>query len=164
MYSLNSLQNFYGLAIRQNQMNLNYMERAIGAILYHCSGNGDKEIRHQFYPKTKDSWCKFQLERLNNTSNHKDRISLPRSIKHVLEPIFRDLSSDSLHPNVCMARHKTPMKPVASWEHSFWGGQRLEFSDNETIFPTKTLPFPDLIFMTQYDRELKTNNEKNLID
>ena len=58
----------------------------------------------------------------------------------------------------------TIYQSVASWEHSFWGGQRLEFSDNETIFPTKTLPFPDLIFMTQYDRELKTNDEKNLID
>ena len=54
----------------------------------------------------------------------------------------------------------TMPNPVASWEHSFGGGQRLEFSDNETISPTKTLPFPDLNFMIQYDRELKTNDEK----
>ena len=28
-------------------------------------------------------------------------------------------------------------QPVAPWEHSFWGGQRFKFSDDETIFPTK---------------------------
>ena len=26
---------------------------------------------------------------------------------------------------------------VAPWEHSFWGGQRFKFSEDETIFPTK---------------------------
>ena len=35
---------------------------------------------------------------------------------------------------------------MAPWEHSFWGGQRLEFSDKETIFPTKpTAVNPPLI-------------------
>ena len=72
---INTLQNFYGLAIRQNQGNLANMKRAIGAILYHCSNIPDKEIRHQFCPKTKDSWCKWQLDKLNNTSHHKDRIN-----------------------------------------------------------------------------------------
>ena len=34
---------------------------------------------------------------------------------------------------------------MAPWEHSFWGGQRFKFSDNEIIFPTKPTAVNPLI-------------------
>ena len=136
---INSMQNFYGLAIRQSYMNLNDMKRAVGAILYHCSDISDKEIRHQFCPKTKDSWCKWQLDRLNNTSNHKDRISLPLPIKHVLEPIFRDLSSDSLLSKCLQGKKQNPNEASNAliWQRCpkeiYVGREILEIAVNSSV-------------------------------
>ena len=136
---INTLQNFYGLAIRQNQGNLANMKRAIGAILYHCSNIPDKEIRHQFCPKTKDSWCKWQLDKLNNTSHHKDRINLSLAIKHLLEPIFRDLSSDSL---LSKCLHGKTQNPNEAFNACIWqrcpkevyvGRDALEIAVNSSV-------------------------------
>ena len=49
--AINNLQNYMGLAIRQNIGDLNAMKLNIGAILYHYSD-----------ADTPDSWCKFQQD------------------------------------------------------------------------------------------------------
>ena len=46
---INSLQNFYGIAIRENQGKLYQMKKAVDAILYHCTDFEDDEKRHQYY-------------------------------------------------------------------------------------------------------------------
>ena len=56
-----------GLAIRQNIGDLNAMNLNIGAILYHYSDANTPDGPHQFCPKTTDSWCKFQQDKLNGT-------------------------------------------------------------------------------------------------
>ena len=93
---INSLQNFYGIAIRQNSDDLYQMKKAIGAILYHCTKFDDPVFRHRMCPTTKFSWCKFQKDKLNGTTTHKDKISLPKWIHEILQPIFVNLSSDEL--------------------------------------------------------------------
>ena len=66
---INSMQNFYGLAIRQNCESLYLMKKAIGAILWHCTKfdeddekdeNDREEYRHRFCPQGSASWCKFK--------------------------------------------------------------------------------------------------------
>ena len=47
---INSLQNFYGIVIRENQGQLYKMKKAVGAILYHCTNFEDNEKRQQFCP------------------------------------------------------------------------------------------------------------------
>ena len=47
----NTLQNYCGMAIRQNAGNLSAMRKAVGAVLYHCLDIKDEEARHQFCPK-----------------------------------------------------------------------------------------------------------------
>ena len=59
---INSLKNFYGIAIRQNSSNLYEMKKAVGAILWNCTDMKDMEVRHQFYPKGESSWCKYQRD------------------------------------------------------------------------------------------------------
>ena len=44
----NSLQNFYGVAIRQNSGNLQETKKAIGAVLWHRTDMKDIEVCHQF--------------------------------------------------------------------------------------------------------------------
>ena len=48
---INKLQNYYGLAIRQNTDSLILMRKAVGAVLYHCSEATSSEARHMFCHK-----------------------------------------------------------------------------------------------------------------
>ena len=93
---INTLQNYFGLAIRQNNSDIYLMKKSIGAVLYHCSDILDENVRHQFCPKSGSGWCKWQNDQVNNTKTYRSKINLPIVIKRLIEPIFRDLSSDSL--------------------------------------------------------------------
>ena len=93
---INSLQNFYGIAIRENQGNLYQMKKAVGAILYHYTNLDDDEKRHQYCPRDAKSWCKFQKDKVAGTSTSKESINLPLWIHELIKPIFRDLSSEDL--------------------------------------------------------------------
>ena len=64
---INTLQNYFGMAIRQNTSSVYLMKKSIGAVLYHCSDILDENIRHQFCPKNGDGWCKWQNDQLNKT-------------------------------------------------------------------------------------------------
>ena len=55
---INSMHNYYGLAIRNNKNQLFNMKKSIEAVLYHCTALANEELRHQFCPKGEKSWCK----------------------------------------------------------------------------------------------------------
>eukprot|EP00112_Aurelia_sp_Birch-Aquarium-sp1_P012847 Seg2706.2 transcript_id=Seg2706.2/GoldUCD/mRNA.D3Y31 product="hypothetical protein" protein_id=Seg2706.2/GoldUCD/D3Y31 len=56
---INTLQNAYGLVIRQNIGNLYEMKKGVSALLFHYSEHEDMEKRHHFCPRGAQSWCKF---------------------------------------------------------------------------------------------------------
>ena len=93
--AINTLQNFFGMAIRQNAGNLYPMKKAVAAVLFHCTDLQDAE-RHKFCPRTATSWCKWQRDTVNQTASYKPKVNLPVCIKDILEPIFKDLSTDDL--------------------------------------------------------------------
>lgn len=93
--AINTLQNFFGMAIRQNAGNIYPMKKAIAAVLFHCTDIPDAE-RHKFCPRTATSWCKWQRDAVNKTTSYKPKVNLPICIKDILEPIFKDLSKDDL--------------------------------------------------------------------
>ena len=55
---MNILQNDYGMTIHQNIHNLYAMRKAVAAVLHHSIKNDDLHKRHQYCPRTTDSWCK----------------------------------------------------------------------------------------------------------
>ena len=65
------MQNYYGMAIRQNPGQLHEMKKGIGAVLWHCSDIQDLEVRHQFCPKSIHSWCKYQSDKITGMSTYK---------------------------------------------------------------------------------------------
>ena len=71
------------------------MKKAIGAVLFHCSDINDTD-RHKFCPRGSASWCKWQQDQINKTNRYKQKLSLPASIKQLIEPIFKDLSRGEL--------------------------------------------------------------------
>ena len=93
---INSMQNYYGLAIRRNLGSLYMMKKAIGAVLYHCTEFASPTERHKYCPTGSDSWCKWQLDKQNGTKLYKPRIGIPKWIHDVIYPIFVELRDDSL--------------------------------------------------------------------
>jgi hypothetical protein len=93
---INSMQNYYGLAIRSNTNNIYAMKKAIWAILFHCTGYSNKEFCHCFCPRTEISWCQYQYDKSLNTSKYKEHINLPIWISNLLKPVFTDLSNEEL--------------------------------------------------------------------
>ena len=89
---INLLQNYYGMAIRKNTKTVSEMRKAIGAVLYDCSKSSSKESRHLYCPKDKNTWCKWQKDKLTGENRYKEKVSIPKAIKETLLPIFKYLS------------------------------------------------------------------------
>ena len=90
--AINTLQNYYGMAIRQNSSGIYGMKKGVGAVLYHCSDIENEHERHKFCPRDEDSWCKWWSDKIK----YKKKLNLPSAVTKLLDPVFRDLSRDDL--------------------------------------------------------------------
>ena len=95
---INTLQNHYGMAVRQNTNNLYTMKKAVTAVLHHSTTNKDPEKRHQYCPHTKDLWCKFQRDKISGEETYKENVSIDKAVSDLTAPVFsyKDLGSDEL--------------------------------------------------------------------
>ena len=101
------LQNYYGLAIRENHESVEEMAKAVKASLFQVASS-EKNPQHHLCPKGKDSWCGYQRD--STTYQHKSGI--PEPILELIEPIFNDLAEPELlkkcthgltqNPNECL--------------------------------------------------------------
>jgi len=94
----NTLQNHYGVAIRQNTHILYLMKKAVAAVVQHSTSQANPEFRHRFCPHAKDSWCKFQRDKLTGESTYKEHVNIDPAVAKVIEPVFSsaDRGSDDL--------------------------------------------------------------------
>ena len=67
---IDKLQNYYGMAIRQNSGDLNAMKNATAASLFHVGSSATNDY-HTHCPSGSDSWCLFKADKVNNTSTYK---------------------------------------------------------------------------------------------
>ena len=88
---IDTLQNYFGFAIRQNSGNLIEMQRAVLASLYHV-GSTDESPKHDMCPTGEDSWCKY----LQDPAGYDHKHGLPECIIELIEPIYNELSDPSL--------------------------------------------------------------------
>ena len=89
---INNLQNYFGIAIRQCSGKSAYeMKKAVEAVLFHCSEATSLDSRHMMCPRTSESWCKYQADRINNTNTYKHKPGLPIIVKDATKRIFMDL-------------------------------------------------------------------------
>ena len=93
---INRLQNYYGIAIRQNKNDLKKMQAAVRATLFHVASSKENNWHYPHCPEGKDSGCKFHQDRANGTSAYKPGPGLPLEIVMKLKPIFAELSDESL--------------------------------------------------------------------
>ena len=91
---INTLQNYYGDAIRRNKGDLEQMMKAVQASLLHLNSSNEHP-RHHLCLEGENSWCKWQVARaLGKVYDHKDPI--PEAIVALLKPIYARLGSRSL--------------------------------------------------------------------
>ena len=94
---INKMQNYFGIAIRQFTGTTVYeLKKAVETVLFHCSEASDLNTRHNMSPRTSDSLCKFQADKVNNTNLYKYKPGLPAIIMDTIKPFFMDLSNDNL--------------------------------------------------------------------
>ena len=93
---INRLQNYYGIAIRSNKNNLKGMQSATKAPLFHVASNKDNNLHYPHCPIGPHSWCKYNQDHVNETTNYKPGSGLPISIVLKLRPIFEELSNEYL--------------------------------------------------------------------
>ena len=115
--AINSMQNYYGLAIRQNLGNIYAMKKAIGAILWHCTEFTDMNFRHRFCPSSKDSWCKFQRDKVTKQNTYKATISLPKWVHDIIRPVFDNLANDEL---LTKCVHGETQNPNEAFNNIIW--------------------------------------------
>ena len=89
--AIESLQNYYGKAIRDNVGDVNAMMKAVQATLLHKNSTDEAPRHHLCDP----SWCKYlQARERKEEFHHKD--SIPDAIVKELRPIYKRLGARSL--------------------------------------------------------------------
>lgn len=92
---MNSLQNYYGDAIRRNKGDLNGMIKAVQGSLLHMNSTDDAP-RHHLCPVGPDSWCKYQKSLAKKLPYTHKKPPIPPAIVQLIKPIYSRLGSRSL--------------------------------------------------------------------
>ena len=96
---LDTMQNYYGLAIRQNKNNLEGMTNDVKAGLYHLASSEQKP-QHHLCPKGKESWCGWQKDVATKTKSYKPKRGLPTAVVDAIEPIYEALADKNYFQGV----------------------------------------------------------------
>ena len=91
---INSLQNYYGDAIRHSKGDVPKMMKAVQATLLHFNST-DEQPRHRLCPDGEGTWCKYQVAKAKGTV-YKHKKPIPEAIVTLLKPIYARLGSKSL--------------------------------------------------------------------
>ena len=93
---IDSLQIYYGMAIRSHQNDLQGMAKAIWASLMHRVST-DAKPQHQFCPTGADSWCTCGWQRMQATgAEYQHHDVIPQAIFKCIKPIYISLSAKAL--------------------------------------------------------------------
>lgn len=93
--TIDTLQSYYGMAIRGNTDNLQAMAKAVWAgIMHKCST--DDEPRHQYCPEGEQSWCGWQRMKAGEQQDYPHTNPLPMAIFDVVKPLYLRLAERQL--------------------------------------------------------------------
>ena len=91
---MDSLQNYFGRAVRDNRGSVTDMARAIWASYCHIFST-DQQPRHDFCPKGQDSWCGWQRSQATGKPfSHKYNLSA--AIEAKVKPVYLRLTDKPL--------------------------------------------------------------------
>lgn len=92
---IDTMQGFYGKAIRDNKDDAKGMAKATHAILKHYSST-EEDPRHEDCPAGSNSWCSFQRDVANGTNLHQPiENPFPDAVVEVMQPLFNRLGDET---------------------------------------------------------------------
>ncbi|GFU70987.1 uncharacterized protein TNCV_3350101 [Trichonephila clavipes] len=133
---VDSIQHYYGLAIRKNLSSVEDMKRAIWAIYFHKLSTEDNP-QHALCPLGEDSWCGYNRSIVTGEFYiHKH--SLPESILLKVKKVFRDLTEKDLLKKCLHGRTQNPNESFKCiWERIpktvFVGIETLKFGVMDAV-------------------------------
>ena len=92
---IDKLQVYYGRAIRDNTDSITNMRNAVIAIWKYTKSTDGYPL-HNLCPTGSESWCGFQRDLTNRTSEYSHTHPLPRAIAEATSPGFTALSEETL--------------------------------------------------------------------
>ncbi|GFW33725.1 uncharacterized protein TNCV_4051741 [Trichonephila clavipes] len=92
---IDTLQNYFGIAIRSNVGNLSNMQTAVIAAFFHCCST-DKKPMHGQCPSGSDTWCKYQKAKQEGKLYKHRTAGLPNAILNTVKTTYMDLCDQSL--------------------------------------------------------------------
>lgn len=114
---IDTIQNFYGMALRKNKGNAKEMAQATRAILKHYSSTPENP-QHEDCPTGKKSWCSFQKDIACNTNTHQPiKDPIPPAVVEVIQPVFDKLSSKSFLAACewCLSQNRNELLHHVTW-------------------------------------------------
>ena len=87
---IDTLQNYFGIALRQNVGKLNDMRKSCLASMYNVAGY------HDSCPRSKESGCQYQVDKLKNTNLYKSKGELPIDVRKANLPVYNDLCNEEM--------------------------------------------------------------------
>jgi hypothetical protein len=94
--TIDRLQNYFGVAIRQNTGRLEDMQNSVRASLFHVASSKTNNWHNPHCPTGPNSWCRYNRDLASNSQTYKPGPGLPIDIVMLLKPIFAELSSDDM--------------------------------------------------------------------
>jgi hypothetical protein len=92
--TVDRLQNYFGVAIRQNKGDLEGMRSSATGSLFHVASSKKNNWHYPHCPTGKDSWCRHNRDIANGTTEYKPGPGLPLDIVLKLKPMYQELTSD----------------------------------------------------------------------
>ena len=115
---VDTMQNFYGRALRDNKNNVKGMAKATSAILKNYSSTVENP-QHQDCPEGASSWCSYQRDVANGTDLHKPVKNLfPDAVVEVIQPLFDRLGDE---PFLAGCENCYIQNRNESLHHVIWG-------------------------------------------
>ena len=114
---IDTMQNFYGMALRKNKGNAQDMAKATRAILKHYSSTPENP-QHEVCPTGKNSWCSFQKDTACGTREHKPiKDPIPPAVVEVIQPVFDKLGSQSFLAGCerCLSQNRNECLHHVTW-------------------------------------------------
>lgn len=92
---VNKMQNYFGIALRNNTGSVEVMSKAIWSSFYHLCAK-DTHPLHTKCPRGADSWCFYQRAKAANKTPPKHKKGLPLDIMKLIKPIYQRLTKPDM--------------------------------------------------------------------
>lgn len=126
---IDSLQYYYGAAIRSNTESLDSMKKAVWATFLH-KASSDEKPQHQLCPKGEETWCKYNRSQLDGSEYHHAN-SLPLAVVEAIKPTYKDLAKPEL---LAKCLHGKTQNPNESLNGLIWDRcPKVKFAGRETV-------------------------------